>query len=127
MVTDAGIQPFPDSGARKLDARTSFFYTATGITPAMCMRLTNVGSQYLQTSQRYPRAGSQMFPTPAASAESDESTLVRFSPTQPEGVAAGNWVQTDPERGWFAILRLYSPLQSFFDKSWRPGEFEQVG
>ena len=29
-----------------------------------------------------------------------------------------------PDKGWFAILRLYSPLQSFFDKSWQVGEFE---
>ncbi len=29
-------------------------------------------------------------------------------------------------KGWFPILRLYSPLQSFFDKSWRPSEIELV-
>jgi hypothetical protein len=28
-------------------ARTAFFYGYTGITPAMCMRLTGLGSQYL--------------------------------------------------------------------------------
>ena len=27
-----------------------------------------------------------------------------------------------PGRGFLAILRLYSPLQPFFDKSWRAGE-----
>jgi hypothetical protein len=170
MITAEGVKPFPNKGARQLHSRTSFLYTATGITPAMCMRLTNVGSQYLaanvdatgepfdgakiyrvrlpkdipaarfwsftvydnqtrsmlQTPQRYPRAGSQMFPTPAAEAESDGSTVVYFSPARPEGVAAGNWIQTDSDRGWFTILRLYSPLQSFFDRTWRPGEFELV-
>lgn len=38
----------------------------------------------------------------------------------------GNWVQTDPEKGWFTILRLYSPLKPFFDKSWRAGEIVPV-
>jgi hypothetical protein len=47
MITKEGIKPFPNRGARKLNARTSFFYTATGITPAMCMRLEGIGSQYL--------------------------------------------------------------------------------
>ncbi len=47
MITADGIEPFPNRGARQLHSRTSFLYTATGITPAMCMRLTNVGSQYL--------------------------------------------------------------------------------
>ncbi len=37
----------PSDGARKLDSATNFFYMATGITPAMCMRLTGIGSQYI--------------------------------------------------------------------------------
>ena len=170
-ITPEGVQPFPNKGARQLHSRTSMFYTATAITPAMCMRLTGVGSQYLvanvdangkpfdgaktyrvnlpkdipaarfwslnvydnqsrsllQTDQIYPRAGSQEFPSPAARAEADGSTVVYFSPTQPDGVAPGNWIQTDPEKGWFVILRCYSPLQPFFDKSWRAGEIEAVG
>ena len=48
-VTKEGIKPYPSDGARKLNARTWFFYSITGITPAMCMRLENVGSQYLMT------------------------------------------------------------------------------
>ena len=80
----------------------------------------------LQTPQKYPRAGSQSYPSPAAEADADGATTVWFGPEQPEGVARGNWVQTDPRKGWFSILRLYSPLPSFFDKSWRPSEIELV-
>ncbi|WMS44559.1 DUF1254 domain-containing protein [Acuticoccus sp. MNP-M23] len=80
----------------------------------------------LATPQRYPRAGSQSYPSPAAEAADDGSTTVYFSPVQPDGVARGNWIQTDPDKGWFMLLRLYSPLPSFFDKSWRPGEIEPV-
>ena len=42
-----GSIPVPSDGARKLNSRIAFFYPATGITPAMCMRLTGIGSQYL--------------------------------------------------------------------------------
>ena len=63
---------------------------------------------------------------PAAEAATDGVTTIYFSPTQPKGVARGNWIQTDPKKGWFTLLRLYSPLPSFFDKSWRPSEIEQV-
>lgn len=80
----------------------------------------------LQTPQKYPRAGSQSYPSPAAEVGSDGTTTIYFGPTQPEGVARGNWIQTDPQKGWFTILRLYSPLPSFFDKSWRPSEIEVV-
>ena len=78
----------------------------------------------LQTPQKYPRAGSQAYPSPAAEAAADGTTTIWFSPKQPEGVARGNWIQTTPGKGWFTILRLYSPLPSFFDKSWRIGEIE---
>ena len=46
-ITPEGVKPYPNKGARRLHSRTSMFYTATAITPAMCMRLTGVGSQYL--------------------------------------------------------------------------------
>jgi hypothetical protein len=80
----------------------------------------------LATPQKYPRAGSQSYPSPAAEAAEDGTTTIWFSPQQPDGVARGNWIQTDPDKGWFTILRLYSPLPSFFDKSWRLGEIEVV-
>ncbi|MFG1262535.1 MULTISPECIES: DUF1254 domain-containing protein [Xanthobacter] len=80
----------------------------------------------LQTPQNYPRAGSQGYPSPAAEAAADGTTTIWFGPTQPQGVARANWIQTMPGKGWFTILRLYSPLPSFFDKSWRVGEIEAV-
>ena len=80
----------------------------------------------LQTPQRFPRAGSQSYPSPAAEAAADGSTTIYFAPTQPAGISRGNWIQTMPGKGWWVILRLYSPLQPFFDKSWRPTEIELV-
>jgi hypothetical protein len=54
------------------------------------------------------------------------STTVYFSPKQPTGVKRGNWIQTIPDKGWFMILRLYSPPEPFFTKAWRPSEVEIV-
>ncbi len=168
-LTSEGIKPYPPVGHRRLASRFAFFHWATGITPAMCMRLTDVGSQYLisgldanknyfdggknykvtlppniphnnfwsftvydnqtrsmlRTPQRWPRAGSQSHPTPAAVQSADGSVDLYFGPKAPAGKES-NWIQTVPGKGWFTILRLYSPLQSFFDKSWRPGEIELV-
>jgi hypothetical protein len=86
----------------------------------------NQSRSMLATPQRFPRAGSQDYPSPAAEAEADGSTVIYFAPEIPEGVKRGNWIQTDPKKGWFTILRLYSPLPSFFDKSWQPSEIELV-
>jgi hypothetical protein len=171
LFEDGMFKPFPPTGARTLDSRTAFYYAYTLDSPAMVMRLPEVGSQYLmafldaadtpfdgaktykvtlpkdipakafwsftvydnqtrsmlQTPQKFPRAGSQSYPTPAADVAEDGTTTVWFAPEQPEGVAHGNWVQTDPEKGWFTILRLYGPQPAFFDKSWQPSEVELVG
>jgi hypothetical protein len=43
-------------------------------------------------------------------------------PTAPKGHES-NWVQTIPGNGWNVFLRLYGPGQSWFDKTWKPGEF----
>ena len=170
-ITKEGVKPYPYTGARTLDARTAFFYVATGVTPAMIMRLPEIGSQYLfgiddssgeafdggktykvtlppnipaakfwsftlydnqtrsmlQTAQAFPRAGSQSYPSPAAEANADGSTTVYFGPKKPDGVKDGNFILTLPGKGWFVILRLYSPLEPFFAKTWKPSEIEKVG
>jgi len=41
-----GSHEFLLNGARYLDARTRMFYYATGITPAMAMKMVGIGSQY---------------------------------------------------------------------------------
>ena len=86
----------------------------------------NMTRSMLNTPQRYPRAGSQSYPSPAAEAAADGSTTIYFGPTQPAGVKRGNWIQTMPGKGWFTVLRLYSPLEPFFAKTWRPSEVELV-
>jgi hypothetical protein len=57
--------------------------------------------------------------------EADGSATVWFGPTAPEGQEA-NWVQTMPGKGFNVLLRLYGPLEPWFDKSWKPGDFEAV-
>jgi hypothetical protein len=56
----------------------------------------------------------------------DGSITLHFGPQAPEGDAAANWIQTVPGKGWFALLRLYGPLEPWFEKTWRPGDLEPV-
>jgi len=50
----------------------------------------------------------------------------RNHPAKNSSVYRANWVQTIPGKGWNTILRLYGPLQAWFDKTWRPGEIEPM-
>lgn len=49
-----------------------------------------------------------------------------FAPELPEGVPESNWVQTIPDEGWFTLPRLYGPLQSILNKTWRRNDIERV-
>jgi hypothetical protein len=50
---------------------------------------------------------------------------IYFGPTPPAGMEK-NWIQTVPGKGFWLILRLYGPLEPWFDKTWRPGKIELV-
>jgi hypothetical protein len=55
----------------------------------------------------------------------DGSVTVWFAPQAPARRET-NWVQTTPGKGWNSLLRLYAPLEPWFDKTWKPGDFELV-
>jgi hypothetical protein len=56
---------------------------------------------------------------------SDGSVDAWFGPDCIEGKES-NWVKTIPGCQWYMILRLYFPLEAWFDKRWKPGEIEEI-
>ncbi len=74
----------------------------------------------LQTDQQFPAVGSH---TKGFVVNSDTSVDVYIGPKAPPGKPS-NWVQTEPGKGFSAILRLYGPLEPWFKKTWRPGEIK---
>jgi len=78
----------------------------------------------LQTDQPFPSYNSEKHKD-TVELNDDGSVDLYFGPTPPPGKER-NWLQTVPEKGWFCLLRLYSPTDDWFDKTWRPGEIELV-
>ena len=74
----------------------------------------------LQTDQPFPSKNNKR---DKMITNDDGSIDLYFGPEAPAGKEA-NWIQTVPGKGWFCVLRLYSPTEAWFDKTWRPGEIE---
>jgi hypothetical protein len=153
---------FLSDGATMLDGRVYMHFYATGITPAMALKLIGKGSQYaiaymdqdrkvldgsktykihlppnvpaadfwsltvydnqtrsmLQTDQQFPGIDNKK---QGLKQNADGSYDIYFAPEPPEGWE-NNWVQTIPNKSWNAILRLYGPLEPFYDQTWRPDD-----
>jgi hypothetical protein len=159
-----GSYQFLNGAERLLDARTMFFYYATGITPAMTKSRPGTGSAYAITVRDsagnyldggktykvtlpgpipaknfwsftvYDNQTRSLLPTdqklagidstvPGVRLNPDGGVTVWFGPAAPAG-DEGNWVQTMSGKGYSAALRLYGPLDPWFNQSWRPGDIE---
>ena len=159
-----GSYLFLDGAERLLDARSMFFYDATGITPAMSESKPGTGSAYALTFRdstgsyldggrtykvtlpgpipakafwaftAYDNQTRSLLPTdqklagidgtvPGIQMNQDGGVTILFGPSAPAG-REKNWVQTMPGRGYNVILRLYGPLEPWFNQSWRAGDFE---
>ncbi|MDX2430231.1 MAG: DUF1214 domain-containing protein, partial [Bacteroides sp.] len=157
---------FEHEGVRLIDARAAFHFYATGITPAMTLKLIGKGSQYacaysdkdgntfdgsktykvnvpanapmldfwsftiydnqtrsmLQTDEQFHGIDSNK---KGLVMNDDGSYDIYIGPEAPGGME-NNWIQTVPGKGWNAIFRLYGPLEPWFEKTWRPSDFELV-
>jgi hypothetical protein len=76
----------------------------------------------LENGQPLPSLNSMDRPA----SNTDGSYDLYFGPKAPAGKQS-NWLATVPGKGYFIILRLYSPKQSFFDKTWKPDDLEKIG
>lgn len=70
----------------------------------------------IKTDQAWPSVHRQLT---GLHINQDGSLDVWFGPKATTGHEI-NWVKTIAGKGWYLILRLYGPLESWFDNSWRP-------
>ncbi|MGB5812796.1 MAG: DUF1214 domain-containing protein [Polyangiales bacterium] len=112
-----------DSKGRYLDGASSYAMTLPPQIPARHLWSVVVYDPQTRSMLQTPNS-----PTPRLSSQTgsvvpnaDGSVTIHFGPRAPLG-RESNWIQTVPGKGWFTVLRLYGPLEHWYDKTWRPGD-----
>ncbi|WP_136481903.1 DUF1254 domain-containing protein [Cognatitamlana onchidii] len=115
-----------DSEANYLDGSKTYKVTLPAPIPAKdfwsFVVYSNQHRSMLETDQK--SAGIDNL-NPDVKTNKDGSYTIWFGPKAPEG-HENNWVQTMTGKGYSVLLRLYGPLATWFNKTWRPGDFELV-
>ena len=76
----------------------------------------------LITGMKY---SSRVSTSPEVQKNQDGSVDIYFGAKAPTGKES-NWVPTDPNRGFEILARFYGPEKSFFDKTWKLPDVEEV-
>ncbi|WNC73869.1 DUF1254 domain-containing protein [Thalassotalea psychrophila] len=115
-----------DNTGKMLDGGTTYSVTMPGPIPAKnfwsFMVYDNHTRSILETDQKTGGVDSMLEGMKVAD---DGSVTIFFGPKAPAG-QENNWVQTMPGKGYNVLLRLYGPLEPWFDKTWKPGDFIPV-
>lgn len=136
-ITPAMAQPKPgtgsaygftshDSNADYLEGGKTYSVTLPALIPAKnfwsFMVYSTQHRSMLETSQKFAGLDNM---NPDVKPNDDGSYTIWFGPEAPKG-KEGNWVETTPGKGYCVLLRLYGPLEPWFDKTWKPGDFKLV-
>jgi len=115
---------YRDAAGNYLDGGRTYKVTLPGPIPAnnfwAFTVYDNQTRSLLPTDQKSAGMDSHV---PGLKMNADGGATIWFGPKAPAGNEA-NWVQTMPGRGYNLILRLYGPLEPWFNQSWEPGDLE---
>ncbi|HEY3703219.1 MAG TPA: DUF1214 domain-containing protein [Acidimicrobiales bacterium] len=115
-----------DSHGNHLDGATSYRLTLPPDAPAKdfwsVVAYDPQTRSELQSGQALPSRNSQR---DQLRYHDDRSITLTLGPESPED-SQSTWIQTVAGKKWFAILRLYGPLEPWFERTWVPGDIEPI-
>jgi hypothetical protein len=115
-----------DSQGRYFDGSKTYKITLPANVPAARFWSFTIYDNQTRSMLETDQASAGLDSTfPGVKPNADGTITVWFSPKPPAG-QEGNWVQTQPGKGWNTLFRLYGPLEPWFKRTWKPGDFELV-
>lgn len=120
----AYIYTVSDADGALLDGGTTYSLTIPPDAPAKnfwAVDVYDTQTRSLLQSTPYPALSSL---STEMQTEDDGSCVLWFGPSAPEGKES-NWIPTIAGRSWWPVMRLYGPLEPWFDLSWQLPEIQK--
>ncbi len=117
-VGQAYLGAYRDADGDALDGAETYQLTIPANPPAKQFWSVTVYDAGSRTTVQNPQQRADRSSRSEGLAVNDDGSVdLFFGPEAPES-GESNWIQTNPGRGWFAYLRLYGPLEPYFERSW---------
>ena len=119
------IQAFKDKDGNRLDGGQSYRLRVPPNVPAAAFWSLTLYDTGIRSMIPNPRNDSALSSYDKLKANADGSIDLYFAPTAPAGQES-NWIQTVAGKGFYPMMRFYSPKEGLFDGTWKLADVELV-
>jgi hypothetical protein len=121
------VQAFKDKDGNRFDGGKSYHLNVPANAPAEQFWSLTVYDTATRSMIQSPSNDAARSSLDKLKTNADGSIDLYFGPagSAPKGLEA-NWVETVPGKGWYPMLRFYTPRAGLFDGTWKLPDVEQV-
>ena len=119
------IQAFKDKGGNRLDGGKSYRLRVPPNVPAAAFWSLTLYDTGIRSMIPNPRNDSALSSYDKLKANADGSIDLYFGPKATAGTES-NWIETVPGKGFYPMMRFYSPKEGLFDGTWKLPDVELV-
>ena len=119
------IQTFKDKDGNRLDGAKSYRLRVPPDVPAAAFWSVTLYDTAIRSMIPNPRNDSALSSYDKLKANADGSIDLYFGPKPPAGEES-NWIETVPGKGFYPMMRFYSPKEGLFDGTWKLPDVEMT-
>ena len=119
------IQTFKDKDGNRLDGGKSYRLRVPPNVPAAAFWSVTLYDTAIRSMIQNPSGDSARSSFDKLKPNADGSIDLHFGPKEPAG-AGINWIETVPGKGFYPMVRFYSPKAGLFDGTWKLPDVELV-
>jgi hypothetical protein len=119
------LSSFVDKGGQPFDGAKSYRLRVPPNPPAKRFWSVTVYDVDTRALIQNPAQKPDRVSTDGLDTNADGTVDIYFGPTSPKDHEK-NWIQTVPGRAWFPFLRLYGPLEPYYERSFALPDIEKV-